>query len=113
MARTIYLLLPLLLPLTQGYITSYSAVPAGKQIEWLKKLTGDICESPAGKLSDEMIEAAPEVMKGWTTSKKVSAENAVAVQSLVKRLVDESKAVNPKAAPTTLDNTLMPDGWVR
>jgi hypothetical protein len=104
-------LLLLFVSLAQSYITKHSAVPAKKQIQFLKKLTKEISESPT--LSDEMIRAAPEVMKGWATSKQHSAENAVACENLLKRLVDESKAGNLKATPTTIDYNCMLDGWAR
>lgn len=99
------------LPLVQSYVTWIGAIPPDKQIPWLKKLTGDICESPT--LSDAMIQAVPEVMKGWTTAKYHSAENAVAVERLVKRLVDESEAGNSKAHPHTADYNWLLEGWAR
>ena len=106
-----FFLLYISLPLVHSYITWIGAVPLRKQIPWLQKLTGDICESPT--LSDEMIQAAPEVMKGWATAKKHSAENAVAVERLIKRLVDESEAGNAKATPRTDDYNCMLEGWAR
>lgn len=105
------ILLCLWLPLVQSYVTWIGAVPPNKQIPWLQKLTGDICESKT--LSDEMIQAAPHVMKGWATAKQHSAENAVAVERLVKRLVDESEAGNAKATPHTDDYNCMIEGWAR
>lgn len=103
----------LALPLVDSYVTYNSAVPQRKQIKWLKKLTVDICESPAGELSDEMIKEVPEVMRGWTSMKDTSAENAVAIENLVKRLVDESMAGNLKATPTTSDYNLMLESWAK
>lgn len=94
---------------TEGYVNN-RGLPAAKQIQWLNKLTGDICESPPGS---ELIHGAPEVMKGWSASKKVTAENAVSVELLVKRLVDESKAGNPDTKPTTADYNVMMSLWVR
>jgi len=112
MYRSSILLLFLSIPVAQGYVTSYSAVPANKQVEWLKKLTGDICESPTGELTDEMIKSAPEIMKGWTSS-KAGTENAVAVEALVKRLVEESKAGNMAAIPHTFEYNAMLESWAR
>lgn len=98
----------------QGYVTSYSAVPMNKQVAWLKQLTGNILESPTGELTDEMIEAAPEIMKGWRSSKSGGTENALAVETLVKRLVDENKAGNTKiSAPSTSDYNTVLEGWAR
>jgi hypothetical protein len=99
------------LPLAHSYITHPGAVPPNKQIPYLQKLTGVICDSPI--LSDEMIKSVPMVIEGWATSKQHSAENAVAVERLIKRLVDESEAGNEKAAPTTVDYNLMLEGWAR
>lgn len=95
----------------QAYITHTGAVPAKKQIPYLQKLTGDICGSP--KLSDEMIKSVPKVIAGWANSKQHTAENAVAVERLIKRLVDESEAGNEKATPTTNDYNLILEGWAR
>ena len=113
MRTALSLFLLLKLPLTSGYVTSYAVIPQNKQIKWLKKLTGDICNSPAGQLTDDMIEAAPEIMKGWTSWKHPNTENALAVEALLKRLVDESKAGNPKALPTTFDYNCLLEIWAR
>ena len=114
--RKLLLLLSMLYsPLgAHAYITSHSAVPVNKKVAWLKKLTGDICESPTGELSDEMIQAAPEIMKGWRSSKFSGTENAMAVEMLVKRIIDENKAGNPKAVPpSTFDYNCLLEGWAR
>jgi hypothetical protein len=108
----LFLLCMLSLPsLGQSYVTWIGAVPPQKQIPWLHKLTGDICESAT--LSDEMIQAVPHVMKGWATARQYSAENAVEIERLVKRLVDESEAGNTKATPHTDDYNCMLEGWAR
>ena len=97
-----------------AYITSYAAVPVKQKVAWLKKLTGDICESPTGELSDEMIQATPEIMKGWRSSKVSGTENAIAVEGLVKRIIDENKAGNPKVVPpSTFDYNCLLEGWAR
>eukprot|EP00980_Cylindrotheca_fusiformis_P006973 scaffold1469_cov119-Cylindrotheca_fusiformis.AAC.17 len=94
----------------EGYMNN-RGLPPMKQKQWLSQLTGDICESPPGS---QLINGAPQVMKGWSTSKKVTAENAVSVELLVKRLVDESKAGNQNAKkPTTEDYNVMLSLWER
>jgi hypothetical protein len=103
-------LLLLSFSLAEGYVTYKTHIPATRQVQWLSKLTSDICESQPGS---DLIEAVPEVMKGWSTSKEVTAENAVAVESLVKRLVDEGKAGNLEANPTTADYNVMLRLWER
>jgi hypothetical protein len=123
-----------------AYITSKSALPTPRQLQYLKQITGEICDSPPGELTDGMIADSHQVMKGWTrlsktastlqqqqtTSNKnkrknnnspvvvtASKENAVAVENLVKRLIDETKAGNVKANPTTEDYNCMLESWAR
>jgi hypothetical protein len=52
---------------TRAYITSYHAVPAQRQIQWLKSLTVELTEStPVGKLSQRDVFAAGELMYAWS-----------------------------------------------
>lgn len=98
-----------------AYVNVKSAVPAPRQLEFLKQVTGEICEKPTGELSDAMIADSHRVMKGWSTTnfKTSSKENAVAIENLVKRLVDEAEAGNALANPTTKDYNCMLESWVR
>jgi hypothetical protein len=125
-----------------GYITSKSSYspPTPRQIEFLKQITDDICASPTGELTESMIADSHHIMKGWTRLSKTTKtsaeaskknnkkkdskptatvafltkkENAVAVESLVKRLVEETKAGNTKANPTTEDYNCMLESWAR
>ncbi|KAG7368217.1 hypothetical protein IV203_030960 [Nitzschia inconspicua] len=127
---------------TTGYITSKSALPTPRQLQYLKQITVEICDSPPGELTDGMIADSHQVMKGWTRLSKTastlqqkqqqtsvinnkskknentplviaSKENAVAVENLVKRLIDETKAGNIKANPTTEDYNCMLESWAR
>ena len=82
----------------QGYVNYKTYLPEKIQLKWLSKMTGDICQSPIGS---HLFQEAPQVLKGWSESKSVSAENAVAVELLVKRLVQEN---NPQCQPTTVDH---------
>lgn len=126
-------------PVSDAYISSKSALPTPRQLQYLKQITGEICDSPPGELTDGMIADSHQVMKGWTRlsktastlqqsksskkrtnnrNNKVSAvtankENAVAVENLVKRLIDETKAGNVKANPTTEDYNCMLESWAR
>jgi hypothetical protein len=121
--------------LSHAYMTRSPALPTPRQLEYLKKITGEICDSPPGKLTDGMIADSHQLMKGWTrlsktvstrpqqqTKKKnirktlsvtASKENAVAVENLVKRLIEETKAGNAKANPTTEDYNCMLESWAR
>lgn len=105
------LLLTLLsLSLAEGYVTFKTYMPASKQRQNLIQLTGDICEAPTGS---HLIESAPEVLRGWSMSKSVTADHAIAVESLLKRLVDESKAGNLEVNPNTDDYNVMLSVWER
>jgi hypothetical protein len=120
---------------SDAYITRTSALPTPRQLQYLKQITGEICASPPGGLTEGMIADSHQLMKGWTRlSKTVSTrqeqqtnktnklktidvttpkENAVAVENLVKRLVVETQAGNAKANPTTADYNCMLESWAR
>lgn len=94
----------------ESYVTFKTYIPPTRQRQWLTKLTVDICDSPTGS---QLIDTAPEVLRGWSTSKDVTAENAMAVESLFKRLVEESKAGQRDVNPTTLDYNIILNLWVK
>lgn len=117
-------ILPLLLLLSfstvvESYVNYKTYLPSPIQVKWLKKLTMDISECPT--LSEDMLDDAPKVMKGWSTfllssssyNKRVGAENAVAVEALIKRLVSVSEVDKSHLLPTTLDYNIMLNLWVR
>lgn len=101
--------------LVNAYVNVKSGLPAPRKLEFLKQVTGEICDSPTGELSDAMIADSHQVMKGWSTTnfKTSSKENAVAIENLVKRLVDEAEAGNANANPTTKDYNCMLESWAR
>jgi hypothetical protein len=93
-----------------GYITSY--MPQHKQIAWLKKMTVDICETSPGALTNEMLETTTLIMSGWkSTCTRNGKESALALESLLKRVIDERRAGNPQAIATTSDYNCMLEGW--
>lgn len=127
-----------------AYINSKSALPTPRQLQYLKQITGEICDSPPGQLTDTMIADSHQIMKGWTRLSKTasslqnsdnsrnmnknfckrknkkespvitaSKENAVAVENVVKRLIEETKAGNVKATPTTEDYNCLLESWAR
>ena len=104
-----------LTPLVTAYVHAKSIVPEPRKLEYLKKITGEIIEQPTGELSDAMIADSHMVMKGWSTTKfkTSSKENAVAIENIVKRLVDETEAGNESASPTTKDYNCMIESWAR
>ena len=104
------LLLAALFHSTDGYVNG--GLPRHKQIEWLKKMTIDICESPPGELTHEMLQSTPQLMKGWkSTCTQNGKESALAVESLLKRVIDERRAGNPDAIATTSDYNALLEGW--
>eukprot|EP00526_Cylindrotheca_closterium_P013412 CAMPEP_0113653532 /NCGR_PEP_ID=MMETSP0017_2-20120614/28635_1 /TAXON_ID=2856 /ORGANISM="Cylindrotheca closterium" /LENGTH=527 /DNA_ID=CAMNT_0000566543 /DNA_START=66 /DNA_END=1649 /DNA_ORIENTATION=+ /assembly_acc=CAM_ASM_000147 len=105
-----FLLLLALVTHTESYITFKTYIPPIRQRQWLTQLTGDICDSPTGS---RLIDSAPEVLRGWSMSKDATVENAMAVESLFKRLVDESKAGERNVNPTTLDYNIILNLWVK
>lgn len=97
----------------QAYITSYREVPAHRQLKWLKEMTNDFCTIKPGQLSSHQISQAPELMWAWSHTPKSSMEHALAVESLVKRLVDERRAGNRQVDVTTHDYNYVLEGWAR
>lgn len=103
------------IPAVDAYVHVKNFVPEPRKLEYLKKITGEIIEQPTGELSEAMIADSHMVMKGWSTTKfrTSSKENAVAIENIVKRLVDEAEAGNENASPTTKDYNCMLESWAR
>lgn len=109
-------LLLLQLGSSDAYITSHGAVPVGRQRAWLKELTDDLCQVQPGQLSTHQLTQANEIMYAWShtkPSKGTGVENALAVESLVKRVIDERIAGNADADLTTDDYNCLLEGWAR
>jgi len=102
-------------PAVDAYVHVKNFVPEPRKLEYLKKITAEIIEQPTGELSDAMIADSHMVMKGWSTTKfrTSSKENAVAIENIVKRLVDEAEAGNENAGPMTKDYNCMLESWAR
>jgi len=96
-----------------AYVNVKSTVPEPRKLEYLKKLTGEICEKPTGELSDALIDDSHRVMEGWSTTKyrTSSKENAVAIENIVKRLVEEAEAGNANAKPTAKHYNYLLESW--
>lgn len=128
------LLMALILSPSSCYISS--GLPAEKQRQFLVDLTKKIIEAEIGNLSEELIEAAPEVMSAWAenpyllqTERAPKAaplpisghhgrECALEAEKLMKRLVQERVAGNGNAnaaatACSTEAYNAVIDGWVR
>jgi hypothetical protein len=104
-----------------AYITSYGAVPAKRQEAWLQELTVDLIRSKPGELTADKVSQGHDIMYAWShtrtpppQSPRVSAYAApLAMESLVKRLVEERMAGNDVADVTTADYNCVLEGWAR
>lgn len=80
-----------------AYITATAAVPPTRQMEWLKQMTVDICQSKE-PLSNVQVSQSRDLMYEWSHNPKLFSlcsandECAIAVESLLKRVVDEQKS---------------------
>lgn len=104
-----------------AYITT--GLPLQTHTRWLEKLTVDICESSPGYMTEEMVESTPMLMSAWAQnpydSKKKKKyvnsshgmECAMAVERLLKRMVDERMAGNQRVVPNTLLYNAALQGW--
>ena len=105
----------------QAYITSHAAVPVKRQIEFLKELTANFCESQIGELTESDISQAPTLMYAWSHLRRTSGTNnnhrfmdhAIEIEKLLKRLVDERRAGNDQAIVTVQDYNCVLEGWAR
>jgi hypothetical protein len=102
-----------------SYVTSYNSLPIKRRREWLQQLTTEICQVEPGCLSSNQLSQAPELMYAWShlnpKNQFVKAkENAVSVELLLKRLIDERQAGNPLIEELTAeDYNCVLEGWAR
>ena len=100
-------------PSVSAYIHLH-AVPRARQVEWLKQMTVDFTHVKLGHLSKDQISSAPEIMSAWSLAPLKSTEKALALESLVKRLVDEKRAGNNLVSDLTVqDYNCLLEGWAR
>uniref|UniRef100_A0A7S2UG02 Pentacotripeptide-repeat region of PRORP domain-containing protein n=1 Tax=Attheya septentrionalis TaxID=420275 RepID=A0A7S2UG02_9STRA len=112
-----------IIPTASAYVNINSGLPGHKHRAWLKKLTCEICDSAPGDLTQEMLQSTPQIMEALAQNQyaeKIQAQNdhygrdcALAVESLLKRVIDERKAGNTKAVPTTTAYNAILEGWAR
>jgi len=76
-----------------AYIT-HTALPEQRQVEWLKEMTFEVCESPPGELSDEMLENTPHIIRGWATISKNSNINNKKRKSGNKKNIKKKMSIN-------------------
>ena len=95
---------------TDAYITT--GLPAHTHRAFLRKLTDDICNASPGSLSIETVNhTAPMLMSAWAEAPEklhLSAsaqfsgkERAMAVEGLLKRMIDDRRAGNAAAMVKT------------
>lgn len=99
-----------------AYITS--GLPAHTHRAFLRKLTDDICNQSIGSLSPEEMSTCPMLMSAWATAPEklnLSSDNgrerALAVEGLLKRMIDERRAGNAEAIAVTEDYNAVMKAW--
>ena len=102
---------------SSAYVTS--GLPAHTHRAFLRKLTDDIISTDPGTLTTEEISNAPMLMSAWASApeklKLSSGENgrerALAVEALLKRMIDERRAGNTEAIARTEHYNAVMKSW--
>lgn len=99
-----------------AYVTS--GLPAHTHRAFLRKLTDDICNQSIGSLSPEEMSTCPLLMSAWASaSEKLNLsfdngrERALAVEGLLKRMIDERRAGNTEVIAVTEDYNAVMKAW--
>jgi hypothetical protein len=116
--HTALLILSLSLAPANAYIST--GLPAHKHRAFLRKLTDDICNTSPGSLSPEVCQStAPMLLRGWASAPDKlqtpsfnGKERALAVECLLKRMIDERHAGNEAAVVKTQDYNSVMKSWV-
>jgi len=103
----------------QAYVTS--GLPAHTHRAFLRKLTDDICNTDPGTLTPQEVSNAPLLMSAWATAPdkminlappgESGKERALAVEGLLKRIIDERRAGNEGAIAKTEDYNAVMKSW--
>jgi hypothetical protein len=106
-----------------AYITSPNAVPITRQIQWLKELTSDIVSKDTGMLTPSDLSASRDLMYAWSHLQNDHSNNhknkngpfcaMLAVEQLLKRVVDERMNGNVNAELNIDDYNCVLEGWAR
>jgi hypothetical protein len=107
-----------------AYITSPNAVPITRQIQWLKELTSDIVSKDTGMLTLSDLSASRDLIYAWShlqndnTNYYNKNKNGpfcamLAVEQLLKRVVDERVNGNVNAELNIDDYNCVLEGWAR
>ncbi|CAB9508788.1 Pentatricopeptide repeat-containing protein [Seminavis robusta] len=79
--------------------------------KWLEKATDMILDHPLGELTPDDIDNMTTLMAAWVHRR--SAEGAIAVERLLKRVVDDMRADNPQIQVNPRMYELAMDAWAR
>jgi hypothetical protein len=101
----------------RAYVTS--GLPARTHRAFLRKLTDDLCDAAPGTLTAQEVRNAPVLMSAWAgapeklrlSAGRSGRERALAVEGLLKRLVDERRAGNKEAIARTEDYNAVMKSW--
>lgn len=97
----------------QAYVTS--GLPAHTHRAFLRKLTDEICNTDPGTLTPQEVSSAPMLMSAWATApeklRESGRDRAMAVEGLLKRLIDERLAGNTEAIVRTEDYNAVMKSW--
>ena len=74
-------------------------------------MTSDIVSSP--QLTEADLRRAPQIMNAWSNSRRGGKESALAVESLLVRILEERRSGNDEAIATTEDYNCLLEGWAR
>lgn len=97
----------------QAYVTS--GLPAHTHRAYLRKLTDEICNAEVGTLTSQEVSNTPMIMSAWATApeklKENGKERALAVEGLLKRMIDERQAGNTDVIIRTEDYNTVMKSW--
>lgn len=97
-------------PLARAYISG--GLPAHTQRAFLRRLTDDICNTNPGTLTPMEVSCAPILMSAWANGEGTTGrERAMAVEGLLKRMIDERRAGNDEAIARTEDYNAVMKSW--
>jgi hypothetical protein len=123
--------------LVSAYVTT-ATLPARRQIAWLQEMTLDLQVQPVGQLSSQQLTSVHDLMYAWSHLREPPSKSrpaptaaprsnpalgkceyftscALAVEHILKRVIDERAAGNPQAQHllTTADYNCLLEGWAR
>jgi hypothetical protein len=81
---------------------------------WLKQMSSELTTAKPGELSRDQLSTAPNILYALAHTRQSSKENALMLESLVKRLIEEQQAGNHDVVGLTVeDYNCVLEGWAR